>query len=320
MAQRNRYWLLCLMQIMLICAPLNAQAEKKIGVLLFSEEARYHESLKGIREQLAKAGYKEPNVRFVVGNAGGSKAKAADMVRNYASADYALMITLGTNATIAVAKEIKDVPIVFSMVYDPVEARVAKGWQSSGTNVTGTSPMIHITELLSRLREIRPVKRIAALYTPGEKNSESQLKELQRVQSRYGIKVLPVIISKKEDVEQILPEVMGSVDAVYFSGSSVIGSTIPPIVELAARAGVISFTHLEDLVAEGVLFGLCADPYQLGLLAGKKAVAVLRGTKPSSIPIEYIARPGVVINRKTAAASKVQIPKALLQKAAKIYN
>jgi putative ABC transport system substrate-binding protein len=319
MPQKNRYAFICIFLIMLVGFPLNAWAEKKIGILLFSEEARYHEALKGIKDQLARAGYKEPKITYVMGNAGGSKAKAADMVKNYASANISLMITLGTNATIAVAKEIKDIPIVFSMVYDPVEARVAKGWESSGTNVTGSSPKVPISELVARLKEIRPVKRVAALYTPGEKNSESQLKELQSVQTLQGIKVIPVIISKKEDVTQVLPEVMTSVDALYLSGSSVIGATIPPIVEISAKAGVISFTHLEDLVKEGVLLGLCSDPYQLGVLAGKKAVAVLKGAKPSSIPIESIAKPGVIINKKTVAASNVNISKAFMQKIKKVY-
>ncbi|MBT0664861.1 ABC transporter substrate-binding protein [Geobacter pelophilus] len=319
MAQISRFAFIFLFILMVVGFPLEARAEKRIGVLLFSEEARYHEALKGIKDQLAKAGYKEPKVTFVMGNAGGSKAKAADMVKNYATGNISMMITLGTNATIAVAKEIKDVPIVFSMVYDPLEARVAKGWESSGTNVTGSSPKIPISELVGRLKEIRPVKRVAALYTPGEKNSESQLKELQSQQQKHGIKVIPVIIAKKEDVAQILPEVITSVDALYLSGSSVIGATIPPIVEIAAKAEVISFTHLEDLVKEGVLLGLCSDPYQLGVLAGKKAVAVMQGAKPSAIPIEAIAKPGVIINKKTVAASKVHIPKAFMQKVAKTY-
>lgn len=312
---------LCLVTILIIpLLPVQARAEKKIGVLLFSEEARYYDSLKGIREQLAKAGFKEPAVRFIIGNAGGNKAKAAELVHGFARGNLALMVTLGTNATIAAARDIRDTPIVFSMVYDPIEARVAKDWKSSGTNATGVSPRIPMTELVKRLKEIRPVKRIAALYTPGERNSESQVKELQEVQERLAVKVVPVIISSKEDVGRFLPDVLPSVDALYLSGSSVIGSNIPPVVALAAKAKVITISHLEDLVQQGVMLGVCSDPYQLGIMAGKKAVAVLKGTKPSAIPIEYMARPGLYINSKTAAATGIKLPRDFQKKATRIFD
>jgi len=310
-----------LLAIMVVLAPAAARAEQRIGVLLFSEEVRYHESLQGIRDQLAKSGFKEPKVRFLIGNAAGNKAKAVDLVRSYAADDsLALMITLGTNATIAAAREIRNVPIVFSMVYDPVEARVAKDWKSSGTNLTGASPRVPMTELVAALKEIRPLQRLAVLYTPGEKNSESQLKDLQQLQQQYAFKVLPVIIQREEDVPLLLPEVLPAVDAAYLSGSSVIGAAVPQIVELASRAKVVTITHLEDLVKKGVMIGVCADPYLLGIMAGKKAAAVLKGAKPAEIPIEYLPRPGLIINRKTARATQLPLPEAMLRRAAKSYG
>ncbi len=316
----NSFLLALLLLAITALFPPGARAEKKIGVLLYSEEARYYDSLKGIREQLAKAGFKEPAVKYIIGNAGGNKAKAADLVRGFARGDLSLMITLGTNATIAAAREIRDIPIIFSMVYDPIEARVAKDWKTSGTNATGVSPRISMADLVTRLKEVRPVRRIAALYTPGEKNSESQLKELQEIQERFAVKVVPVIISRKEDVGQFLPDVLPTVDALYLSGSSVIGSTIPPVVELAVKARVITITHLEDLVQQGVMLGVCSDPYQLGVMAGKKAVATLKGARPSTIPIEYMAKPGLYINRKTATATGIRLPKDFQQKAARIFE
>ena len=79
----NCGWLPLLLLATLLFMPFEAKAEKKIGVLLYSEEARYYDSLKGIREQLAKAGYKEPVVKFIIGNAGGNKAKAEQEASSY---------------------------------------------------------------------------------------------------------------------------------------------------------------------------------------------------------------------------------------------
>lgn len=297
-----------------------AYAEIKIGVLAFSEEMRYRDALRGIKDELAKAGYKEPKVTFVAGNAGGNKAKAIDLVRRFTADNVSLMITLGTNATIAAAREMKGVPIVFCMVYDPIEAGVARDRKSSGNNVTGTSTWIPMAELVTRLKEVKPVKRLGVLYTPGEKNSESQLKELQGVQDQFGIKVLPVIVTKKEDVSHILPEVMNSVDAVFLSGSSVIGLNVPQIVELANRSKVITVTILEDLVKQGVMLGVGGDPYLFGVQSGKKAVAVLNGARPSSIPIESPLRIGVILNKKSLREAQIKIPASVEQKATKIFD
>jgi putative ABC transport system substrate-binding protein len=164
------------------------------------------------------------------------------------------------------------------------------------------------------------VKRLAVLYTPGEKNSESQLKELQGVQNAYGIKVLPVIVAKKEDVLQILPEVMNSVDAVFLSGSSVIGLNVQSIVDLANKSKVITITILEDLVKQGVMLGVGGDPYIFGAQSGKKAVAVLKGAKPSSIPIESPLKIEVLVNKKSARDAQVQIPKSVMQNVTKTFE
>lgn len=306
--------------ILLSLHPGEVFAATQIGVLLYSEEARYYSSLEGIKKELAKAGFKEPKVIFIVGNAAGSKAKATDIVQRFSKERLPLLITLGTNATMIAAREIQNVPIVFSMVYDPIEARVAKDWKSSGTNATGVSPRIEMSELVKRLGEIRSPRRIGALYTAGEKNSEVQMKELQALQEKMGFKVVPVIISRPEDIPQILPEVLPTVDALFFSGSSVVGSNIPAIIALAAKAKVITFTHLEDLVQNGVMLGVSSDPYQLGIMAGKKAVKVLKGASPSSIPIEFMKNPKLYLNRKTAEATGIKLPDTLTQNAEKIFD
>lgn len=298
----------------------DALAATNIGVLLYSEEDRYHSSFEGIRKELAKAGFKEPKVKFIAGNAAGSKAKATELVESFKKERLSLLITLGTNATIIAAREIRNVPIVFSMVFDPIEVRIAKDWKSSGTNVTGVSPRISMSGLVKRLSEIRPAKRIAVLYTPGEKNSEVQLKELQALQEKMAFKVVPVIISRPEDIPQILPEVLPTIDSLYFSGSSIVGSNIPAIVTLAAKANVITFTHLEDLVQNGVMLGVAADPYRLGIMAGKKAAAVLNGVSPAAIPIEFMKTPQLYLNRKTAKTTGIKLPDSLIRNAEKIFE
>jgi putative tryptophan/tyrosine transport system substrate-binding protein len=294
--------------------------EKRIGVLMFSEPTRYNESLKGIRDQLKKDGFGEAATSFTVENAGGSYVKTAELARKFAAAKMDLILAIGTSATEALLKEIKDVPIVFSVVYDPVAAGLVKSLKSSGNNATGTSPRIPLSSLVKSLKEFAPVKKLAVLYSPGEKNSQAQLKELQELQSSSQIKIVAVPLAKKEEVAQILPEVIHTTDAIYLTGSSIVSATIAIIVDSANRGKVVTITHLDDLVENGVLLGVCADSYQGGRLAGEMAVKILKGAKPSSLPIEPPKKIDVIINTRSVKAGQFQVPPDFMKKVTKTVD
>ena len=309
----RRFWLSVLIMMIPAFLPLAASAEKKIGFLMFSDESRYVEAAKGIRDRLAEAGYREPGTRYIMAKAGANKAKAVELTHQFAAEKLDLIVAIGTSSAVIVAKEIKDVPIVFSTVYNPITAGIATSWKSSGNNTTGTSTLMPMDKVIKKLMLLRPVKRLAVLYTATEKNSESVLKDLQAVQGQFGIKIVPVLITTDEDIDQILPEALRTVDAVYVTGSNLVNSRVRTVVDMANRAGVVTVSHLEDLVEKGVLFGLCADSYALGRLAGEKAVKVLRGAAPSSIPIETLSAYQTVVNMQTVRAGRFPLPPAFLK-------
>jgi putative ABC transport system substrate-binding protein len=111
-----------------------------------------------------------------------------------------------------------------------------------------------------------------------------------------------------EEVDKILMEVVHTADAIYLTGSSIIGLTTPLIVDIANKEKVITITHLEDLVDKGALLGVCVNSYREGLLAGEKAVKILKGAKPSSIPIELPKKIDLIFNMKSAKAGQFQVP------------
>jgi len=293
---------------------VEAAAQKRVAILLFSEEPRYAHGRQGFIDQLNQEGFKEPAVSFFTENARGSKAKAAELAESIASGKPDLVFTLGTLATVPVARLIKHAPIVFSSVYDPVGAEIAQGWKTSGNNTTGCSPMVPMSDIVKTLNGLRPVRRLAVLYTPGERNSELPLLQLQKLPTSYGIKVIPVIVTGKEDVTRIMPEIVRAADAIYITGSIVLGASVKTIVATANRANVITVTHLDDLVDKGVLVGVCADSYRLGRLAGKKAALILRGAKPAALPIEMDRNPDVIVNRTSARTGRFSIPASFMNK------
>ena len=295
----------------------NACAEKRIGVLMFSDETRYLEAAKGIQDKLSEAGYTGSNTHYIIEKASANKAKAMELAQKFASEKLNLIIALGTTSALILAKEIKDVPIVFSVVYDPVETGIAKSWKSSGNNTTGTSTKLPMSKLMDCLKDFAPVKRLAVMYSPGEKNSETQLKDIKALEAFYGIKVIPVPLTNKEEVAQILPEVIRTSDAMYITGSNLVDRELSKVLDMATTAKIVTITHLEDLVGKGVLLGVASNSYQGGRLAGEKAIKIFKGAKPSSIPIEPLKQLDLIINMKTARAGQFKIPPSFMNQATK---
>jgi len=294
-----------------------AMAEKRIGILSFSEETRYQDAANGFIAALRESGFKEPKTKFIIENAGANKAKAAELVQKFAASKMDLIFTLGTSATIATVREIKTTPIVFAVVYDPVDAGISKGWKSSGNNTTGTSTKLRVSKLIDLLAEFQTVQRLAVLYNPGEKNSVSVLKDILKVQPKYAFRIVPVPLTKQEDIAEILPAVIHTSDAIYITGSNLVDREISTITDMATKAGVVTISHLQDMVDKGVLLGTYANYYADGHLAGEKAIKILRGARPSAIPIEPVREFGVVLNLKTLSAGRFNVPQKVMERVSK---
>ncbi len=289
------------------------KAETRIGIFKLFDLTLYDEAMRGIMDQLAQDGYSAPTTTFTIENARNSYVKADELIRKLAAARMDLILSFGTQGSLAVSKVVKDLPVVFSVVYDPVESGIVEDWQKPGNNVTGTSTKIPMMKIMATLRDLAPVKKLAVLYTPGEKNSEAQLADLKKVEEQSRIKVEPVPLSRQENIEQIMLEVVHTADAVYLTGSRLVNTNASLIVAAATREKLITITHLESLVQKGVLVGVCANPYLEGRAAGVKIVHILQGAKPAVIPVGIPEEVDVILNRKTMAAGLFVIPASFLE-------
>jgi putative ABC transport system substrate-binding protein len=296
-----------------------ASAETRIGILLWNPQLRYEQCKQGVIDQLRQEGFKEPEVTLVVEQAHGNMTTVAELARKFHEAHMNVVIPVGTSAAVAVAAEIKDVPVVFAFVFDPVDSKIAQDWKSSGNNTTGSSSQTSSPTLLSSLKQLAPVRTLAVLYTPGERNTEAQLKDVEALQND-SFKVLPVALKSRADVVPEVSRLQGRAEAVLLTGSSIIGDLAAQIVVLANKAKIITATQSEDHLDKGVLLGVTVDPIAVGRLAGKKAAMVLRGAKPASIPIEALKTSDVIVNLKTANAIGLQVSAAFRKAATRILE
>ena len=309
---------LACLALVLLGLPLSGAAEMKIGVLLWNNQARYEQCKDGLVEELRQEGFAPPKVSFVVEEANGNKATAAELAEKFASSGMNIIVPIGTSAAVPVAARIKDLPVVFAFVFDPVEAKIAQDWKSSGNNTTGSSSKTSASTLLSSLKQLG-VKRLGVLYTPGEKNTEAQLADIEALKDPQ-IHLTPVALGSRTDIVPAFGKLEGNVEAVLLTGSSIVGDTASQIVVLANKAKIITATQSEDHMGQGVLLGITVDAALVGRLAGKKVAMVLKGAKPSTIEIEALKTSDLVLNVKTAKAIGLEIPASLKKAAVRLIE
>lgn len=309
--------ILFLIILFVVCTFTNVYA-KRIGILVFSGETRYMDAIEGIKDVLKENENDISHTIIIEGNAEANKVKAMELIKNFANTNLDLICSIGTTTSLLVSKEIKNTPIVFSIVYDPIEAGIAKSWEHSGNNTTGVSSKVPINYIIENLQLVIPVKRMGVFYTPGEKNSESLLRDLQEIQEYYKITILPIPILQKNEIQQMLPHILRTVDSLYVTGSNLVDSQVNIIVEASIKNQIVTITHLEDLCKKGVLIGIFTSPYLSGRLAGEKTIQILNGANPSSIPIESLSNYTIAINMKTVKEGKFIIPPTFIDIAKKI--
>jgi putative ABC transport system substrate-binding protein len=296
--------------LLIVSLGTSLSAQTRVGILLWNNQPRYQQCKDGVLEALKQEGFQEPRVTFTVEQADGNKTTVVDLAKKISAAKMDLVIPIGTTAAVAVADQVKDVPVVFAFVFDPVESKIAADWKSSGNNTTGSSSKSPAGVLLSTLKQLAAVKRLAVLYTPGERNTEAQLADIEAVKDPQ-VTLLKIPIKSRTDVVTEVSKLGGAADALLLTGSSILGEAASQIVVLADKEKIITATQSDDHMDKGVLLGVTVNPTAVGRLAGKKAAQVLRGAKPSTLEIEALKTPDVILNLKTAKAIGLEVPAAL---------
>ncbi len=232
-----------------------------------------------------------------------------------------LIYVFGTIATQAVLKEIREIPVVFNIVNRPVAAGIIESWERSGNNATGASNQVPVESQLKALKKVVPFKRLGIIYNPREPNSRIQRDIAAGLQRPLGFRLKDFQISDPSDMDEVMAQLKGAVDAVFLPADSLTSSLG---AELARRINDLHLPSLATVEAmvfhHGLLLGLQPSYYQLGALAAEKAQRILDGAPVSDIPTSRLDYFQMSVNMKTARKINVQIPMSILVMANKIIR
>jgi putative ABC transport system substrate-binding protein len=208
------------------------------------------------------------------------------------------------------------VPIVFMTADDPVAVGIVASLSRPGGNVTGVTFVSAAlgAKRLELLRAVVPnVETVAVLVDPNSSESQSVSRDVQDAARALGQQLVVLHAATNAEIDAAFATIAQQrASALFVTGSPFLGSRRDRLVALAARDAIPAISQFRDFPAAGGLISYgasIADSYrQTGVYAGR----LLKGDKPSELPVLQPTRFGLVINLKTAKALRLEIPDKVL--------
>ena len=292
-----------------------------VGVLLPHRLDRDFPAFVG---RLRELGYEDGrNLRLEIRDAGTRldrlPALAAELVRM----KPAVIVTVNTPPTRAAINATKEIPIVLTLVGDPVGQGFVKNLSRPGGNVTGRanlSPDL-TAKRLQLLMEIVPrARRIAVLFNPDDANTNSQRREIERVVARIDVELQFFPVRRPDGVAAAFAELAGwRADAAWWLGGQETALVPPSITQAAARRLPMMVSQRQQVEAGGLLSYIPNAP------ANYRAAAdyvhrILKGAKPGDLPVEQPTEIALSINLKTARALGLTLPPSVMVRATDVFE
>jgi len=288
----------------------------RIGVLNAAWAAS-HPTVEGLKAGLKELGFVDGrdvtfDIRFTEGKLDTMAVAAEALVK----ARVDLIFTSQEAATNAAKDATESVPIVFTLVGDPVGASIVTKLGQPGGNVTGVSSLQ--TELVAKrlevLKTLAPaVRRVWLVYYSVDLGTTPMVTKALEAAQRLNLEVLPKGVLDANELNRVLREIRRG-DAVLAPEGSNPDLTIAIIERsLALRAPAVFGTAL--WIGYGGLISYGPDYYAQGVQAATLVAKILRGARPQDLPVEGAEKIDLAVNLKTAELLGLTVPRKILLRA-----
>jgi putative ABC transport system substrate-binding protein len=313
----------------LLPSPAHAQkspAPPRIGWLSAGSEP--DPFLEGFREGLRKVGYVEGRniileIRHAHGDVEALRAGAAELAQAH------VVLIVASLTAVRAARTIKDIPILFVISGDPVEAGLTKSLSRPDGNLTGSTFLSldvagkRVELLQQAVPRLRSLAVLSNTEHPGEK---SELRATETAAQALGIKLIYVAFSQSPfgaspeldkalaTVRQAQPDAM-----VVFPEGATMANRVS-LAKFAIAHRLPSMFGWSEYADAGGLMSYGASQRDAHMRLASYADKILRGAKPADLPVEQPTKFQLVINLKTAKALGLTIPPSLLLRADQVIE
>ncbi len=282
----------------------------------------------GFRQALRDLGYVEgKNIVIEYRFAEGRHDRLPDLAAELVRLEIDVMVTGGTPGTRAARQATRTIPLVMTLVGDPVAAGLVDSLARPGGNITGLtqiSPQLS-GKRLELLKEAFPEISRAAVFVDKELAAQRMTQPLQETQvaaSALGITLqLLEVEGANPDLDGAFGRATsGRADALIVLPGPVLERHMKRVVDLAAMTRLPAMYPTKEFVEAGGLMSYGPDFVDLFRRAATYVDKILKGTKPADLPVEQPTRFELVINLGAAKSLGLTIPASLLARADEVIE
>ncbi len=293
-----------------------AQATPVVGYLSSNRPDAVARNMVAFRHGLGDAGYVEgQNVtieyRWAEDQIDRLPALAADLVRRRVT-----VIATSGIATAAAKAATKTIPIVFEAGSDPVQTGLVTKLNRPGGNLTGTFFLSRALEAkrLELLHEMVPAATsIAYLVNSASLPTEVEMNEAKVAARALGVRLVVLNASSPSEIESAFAALVKERAGALLAGSDpLFFDQRDQLAVLASRYAVPAIYHDRQITQAGGLMSYGASVLDGYRLVGDYTGRILKGEKPSELPVQQSTKVELVINLKTAKALGLTVPPNLL--------
>lgn len=312
----------------LLAMPLALAAQQagrmyRIGLLSSTAPS---EITRTIRERLRELGWTEGrNLAFEDRYTGPNLERIAAAARELVDLRVDVILTGGGAETPQAAMNAtKTIPIVFAMADDPVRLGLVRTLSRPDANVTGVTSMNAETDSkrLGLLKEVLPkLKRVGVVWSPVDPSGSAVMSAAEDAARSLDLQVEPLPMQRPEDLSDAFATAKKQgVGAVVVLGTPILFIHQRRIAELATSARLPTISPWRQLPEAGGLLSYGANLREMFRRVAGILDRILKGAKPSDIPVERPTKFDLVVNDKAAKALGLTLPRSLLVRADEVIR
>ena len=297
------------------------RAMPRVGVLV--AESAPHPFTEAFRSGMRELGYVEgQNVAIDWRYADALFARAIELATELVRLKVDVIAAHHTPAAKASMSVTSTIPIVMSPAGAPIQAGLIKSLSQPGGNVTGLSSMeaeLGTKRLQLLVEMISGLKRVALLGARTDPFTKPYVQDFQNAADRLGLQLQPVLVDGPREFEGAFSE-MSKAAAQAVVIQPLFQPHTGKVVGLAAKHRLAIMSSYRDTMQAGGLISYSADHAAYFQRAAIFVDKILKGAKPSNLPVEQPAKFELVVNLKTAKALGLNIPQSILVAADEIIR
>jgi ABC-type uncharacterized transport system substrate-binding protein len=310
-----------------LCLPVQAQQAAKvprIGFLFAGPPSALQDRVEAFRQGMRERGYVEGKNILVEYRYGDGKldrlpALASELVQLKVS----VIVTGGSQATLPAKAATSTIPIVMAQDNDPVGSGFVASLARPGGNITGLSNLT--AELAGKqlefLKEIMPkLSRLAVLRDLTEPGDPKAVKGTESAAKAFRVQLQYMEIQGPTEIDTTFRAGGKRADALLVLPSAIFNSHRKQIVDLATKSRLPAMYYRAQFVEDGGLMTYGVDILDLYRRAAVFVDKILKGAKPSDLPIEQPTKFELVINLKAAKQIGFTIPPNVLARADRVIR